>query len=141
MLHTRQSPSPRQRDDGWVLFVTQTSTSVQKLHLVIKACICGRAEAEGFIHLPRRRQPVQSAEAHGFVGFTNMPVPRTAPAPEPQASLKSATALARSILPGGWLPAHQATRSLREKATSFVKQKSCRETAAFSSSLLVLPYE
>lgn len=137
MLHECQSASPRQRD-GWVLLITQTSASVQKLNRVINACICGGAEAEGFIHLPRRRHPVQFAAAHSFTGSTDMPAPQTAPASEPQASLESSAALAWSMLPGGGLPTHQATQSLREKATNFVKQKSCKEKTASSNSLLVL---
>lgn len=140
ILHVCHSPSPWQRD-GWITFVTQTSTSVQKLKTVIKAHICGRAEAEGFIHLPRHRQPGRLVAACSFAEYTDMPAPRTASAPEPQASLKSSVAPVWSMLPGQGLLSHQATHSLKEKAKNFVKKKSCKEKTAFSSSLLVLHYK
>lgn len=92
-------------------------------------------------HLPRHRQPGRVVAAHSFAESTNMPAPRTASAPEPQASLKSPAAPVWSMLPGERLLSHQTTHSLKEKATNFVKKKSCKEKTAFSNSLLVLHYK
>lgn len=131
MFHILQSPSPQQTRQMYPVCYTNTNTPVQKLNLVIKACVCHTTEAEGLICLPRHQELVWFVVDHSFAGSTDMPVPPTAPtpAPEPQAHLTSSTTW--SMLPGEGIPAHEATQSLSEKATKFVKQRSCKEKRSF----------
>lgn len=109
--HIYQSLSSQQAD-GWILFVIQARTSVQKLNLVIKAW------SWGFPSLMICSNPQ-------VYRITTIPVPHQHRLlSEPQASPESSTTMARPMLPGEKWLTHQTTQSLRERS---VKHKSCKE--------------